>query len=381
MSASNDEAKVGSSGEISVPHCDGGVRLAFLVDGNARANFPVSTDRLVIGRSESCDIVLDDPLASNRHASAVAVGGQVVVEDRSSRNGTRVNEYQVKSQYAGPGDIIRVGRSVLMCLRADMPLPLDAKKACGFIEGNLSEIGEITFPATDQALIIGRAREANIRIDAPDVAEFQAQIMAVPAGVQFTELTVTPPRCSFLVDGQALRFGPVVLTYRTSRSKNGEADIPGKDASSTSPQPEEEVHEDDEIPSLEFSSDISRELWDEADYAETIAPKPQTMPDVQISHRSGRWTLTGTEGPGQGQNLEIADDVFTIGRSPKCNLCLDDVNVSRRHAQIVRKEGDIIIEDLHSANGIFVNGQHVIRHPLMPGDRIRIGASEFLLHL
>jgi hypothetical protein len=64
----------------------------------------------------------------------------------------------------------------------------------------------------------------------------------------------------------------------------------------------------------------------------------------------------------------------TIGRSPDCNIFLDDVTVSRKHAVLVQRDGEIAIEDLGSLNGTFVNRRRIdsaIR--LQSGDEVQIG--------
>ena len=66
----------------------------------------------------------------------------------------------------------------------------------------------------------------------------------------------------------------------------------------------------------------------------------------------------------------------TIGRDPRCAVCLDDASVSRRHARIrVARTGDAVIEDLDSTNGTFVEGRRVKgERPLRDGDRVTIGS-------
>jgi hypothetical protein len=62
-----------------------------------------------------------------------------------------------------------------------------------------------------------------------------------------------------------------------------------------------------------------------------------------------------------------------IGRDPGCELMLDNLGVSRRHAQLREVEGRFIIEDKNSTNGVFVNGQRINSTQVQPGDEIKIG--------
>jgi pSer/pThr/pTyr-binding forkhead associated (FHA) protein len=62
-----------------------------------------------------------------------------------------------------------------------------------------------------------------------------------------------------------------------------------------------------------------------------------------------------------------------IGRSPDCDVFLDDVTVSRRHAVLVEEGGRFSIEDQGSLNGTFVNHARVDRIELENGDEVQIG--------
>ena len=65
---------------------------------------------------------------------------------------------------------------------------------------------------------------------------------------------------------------------------------------------------------------------------------------------------------------------FVIGRTPDNDLAIESKFVSRHHAQVITgSEGDSVIEDLNSTNGIIVGGKRVRRHRLAPGDVVSIG--------
>jgi hypothetical protein len=62
-----------------------------------------------------------------------------------------------------------------------------------------------------------------------------------------------------------------------------------------------------------------------------------------------------------------------IGRSPECDIFLDDVTVSRRHAQLVRDGDTFTITDLGSLNGTFVNKKRIESTDLEDDDEVQIG--------
>ncbi|MBI4798443.1 MAG: FHA domain-containing protein [Desulfarculus sp.] len=68
-----------------------------------------------------------------------------------------------------------------------------------------------------------------------------------------------------------------------------------------------------------------------------------------------------------------------LGRSPECDLVLDDDSVSRRHAVVERQGQDILIRDLGSANGLVLAGRQVESAVLRPGETVLLGVVEVAL--
>ena len=87
----------------------------------------------------------------------------------------------------------------------------------------------------------------------------------------------------------------------------------------------------------------------------------------------GRAIIVVRRGPNAGTKFFLDKDVVTCGRNPSSDIFLDDVTVSRRHAEIRRKDGSFQLEDVGSLNGTFVNRHRVDTTPLASGDEIQIG--------
>jgi FHA domain/zinc-ribbon domain len=74
-----------------------------------------------------------------------------------------------------------------------------------------------------------------------------------------------------------------------------------------------------------------------------------------------------------GQSFQPPEGRTLIGRSPECAIFLDDVTVSRRHAELVREGDAITIRDLGSLNGTYVNRQRIESKTLEEDDEVQIG--------
>lgn len=82
----------------------------------------------------------------------------------------------------------------------------------------------------------------------------------------------------------------------------------------------------------------------------------------------------------QGARYHVGDSELSIGRALDATVPVDDAMVSRRHARVFRQGQDIVIEDLGSSNGTFVNAERLIgRRVLTRGDVVTVG--EVTLHV
>ena len=95
---------------------------------------------------------------------------------------------------------------------------------------------------------------------------------------------------------------------------------------------------------------------------------------------SGSAMLIVLRGPGEGSEfaLDANADLVTVGRSPNADIFLDDVTVSRHHADIRHGAEGWSIADAGSLNGTYVNRRRVEDHQLGGGDEIQIGKFRFV---
>ena len=79
-------------------------------------------------------------------------------------------------------------------------------------------------------------------------------------------------------------------------------------------------------------------------------------------------------------DVELGSGSLLIGRLPECDVLLQDNLVSRMHARLSVQGDSVVVEDLHSTNGVYVNGLRVGHSAVLrEGDRILIGTTEFSL--
>ncbi len=88
---------------------------------------------------------------------------------------------------------------------------------------------------------------------------------------------------------------------------------------------------------------------------------------------NGSALLVVKRGPNVGTRFLLDRSVTSAGRHPGSDIFLDDVTVSRRHAEFRRENGEVRVVDIDSLNGTYVNHQPVQSEVLASGDVINIG--------
>ncbi len=83
--------------------------------------------------------------------------------------------------------------------------------------------------------------------------------------------------------------------------------------------------------------------------------------------------LVVKRGPNAGARFLLDRDTTTAGRHPEADIFLDDVTVSRRHAEFRRNDGEFEVVDVGSLNGTYVNREPRNSQTLSTGDEIQIG--------
>nr|WP_281256835.1 FHA domain-containing protein [Blastococcus aggregatus] len=92
----------------------------------------------------------------------------------------------------------------------------------------------------------------------------------------------------------------------------------------------------------------------------------------------GTALLVVKRGPNAGHRFVLDQPILTVGRQPDNDIFLDDVTVSRRHAEFHRRDSGYLVRDVGSLNGTDVNRKPVHEAPLTSGDEVQIGKFQLL---
>lgn len=95
---------------------------------------------------------------------------------------------------------------------------------------------------------------------------------------------------------------------------------------------------------------------------------------------AGSALLVVQRGPNAGARFLLDADRTTAGRHPGSDIFLDDVTVSRKHAEFLRREGQFLVRDVGSLNGTYVRRDRIDEAVLRDGDEVQIGKFRMIFH-
>jgi predicted component of type VI protein secretion system len=84
-------------------------------------------------------------------------------------------------------------------------------------------------------------------------------------------------------------------------------------------------------------------------------------------------------GTSLAREFELKPGVYRVGRSAVNDIRIEDASMSGSHAEIIVQGGAIVIRDMGSTNGVFINGSPVKYGELRPGQSLRLGWVDMVL--
>ena len=114
-------------------------------------------------------------------------------------------------------------------------------------------------------------------------------------------------------------------------------------------------------------------------FANEVALEGGEEPSVDLHQiPAGVGALVVKRGRNAGSRYVLDAEKTVAGRHPESDIFLDDVTVSRRHAEIERNGDDYTVRDVGSLNGTYLNRSRVEEAPLRDGDELQIGSFKLV---
>lgn len=135
-------------------------------------------------------------------------------------------------------------------------------------------------------------------------------------------------------------------------------------------------------PGMKFCSECGGRLdhgGTTVSYSPTFVEEEEMAPSSAPASKTGAALieLDQVEGTAGRRMHDVGVEAVVIGRVPQCDIVLDDVTVSRKHAEVLRGDRGFRIRDVGSLNGTYVNRVRVDSVDLRNGDEIQVGKYRF----
>lgn len=106
-------------------------------------------------------------------------------------------------------------------------------------------------------------------------------------------------------------------------------------------------------------------------------PRPMSPPKAPARAPAKAWFVT----LGNGETIKVDKDTMVVGRSRTCDVVIPSAKVSRQHASLSLSGSELFIEDLGSANGVWLDGEKITRTKVSPGDSYTISDETLTFEL
>ena len=294
---------------------------------------------IFVGRSEDCHVQIEDPLISRHHFVLKNENGLWFCEKLSQLGLVSLNGLSAPKMEIHEGDEIKCGAYSLMVY--DLPSTRPAPAAPAYIL-------PVTPPPQEP---IPHRQSVSLSLD-----ELSDQSL----GTEELEETEVLSTDSLTEENISNDF-----------QNEGDSEFPDSDNSEIS----ESSSDDELLPAESFGGNEIASFDDEAGGGDSVADESTRFFKAFVNYQL---VLFGDHAPYDRYQID-SPEIF-IGRDPKkCQIILDDPEVSTVHAVIRKTNIDVILEDLNSSNGTILNGERINKAHLSTGDEFVIGSTSFTL--
>ena len=291
---------------------------------------------LTVGRATACNLVIDSAAVSKMHARLERMGDLLTVVDLGSANGTFVNGVKVSAAPLADGD--RLVFAAVREFRVELEVVMGAGQAT-------VSLPRVTAPGDSPS---GVAQDWRTRYDfspgenAPDAKGGKGEMLPRPAGGGSTAPKASAPKTPAAVPQ------PTQKPVESPKPQAPKAALPP-----VLPSP----------PALPAVAAPERDK-DREGLTERIPHISQVVLESPI----------GTHRVGAGSHY--------VGRHVTCAIWIQETKISRLHATITVTANEVILKDLQSANGTYLNGERITEpKPLKSGDTIIFGEAPFKVNV
>lgn len=333
--------------------------------GGERRELALPLGETGVGRAPDNVVILDDPLVSRHHVRLAWDGAEVRVTDLGSSNGTRVDDVELEPRVPRallPGETVRIGGCALSLLSPpDLDATLRPMPAAG---GGRAASADGMPVAADAAATATAGAPGAGRRHAEDTT-----IVLAPPGPRLVVSTAAGA-VEHPLDRDALTLGrdpsnDIVVDHPSVSRRHATIHRMGdgweiEDAGSANGL----TRDGTRVSSVRLHEGDVLRIMDAVSLAYLAGPG---VPDAQGSVRTLR--LAGRES-------------LTIGRGAGNDVDLAHPTVSRAHARVLVRDGAVLVEDLGSANGTFVEGERIPAgepRSVEPGAEVRVGPARFVV--
>lgn len=305
------------------------------------------TTRLSIGRSDDNNLVIKQSGMSRHHAEIVVQIGKVIVKDLGSANGTNVNGEQIITREIKGGEKIRVGEA------------------------------EFLFVAPTAAPVQVQPQSAPDDVDASEATAFIDMNAAVSSAPQAKK---SAPSTEYVDMGKLFGGKPPEQKAPSTEYVDMRNIVTQQDKADLSQHEEKELPPELQQPDSGSTSFIDMsEMMQQVENARRASspPPPPTAPPVAAKKNTDTrkspyvlcFNIKGAE-----RKFELPYGTVTLGKDKNCDVVIEDDGVSPQHARISFDGTSLLIDDMGTASGVYVNLEKVVTGRMVrPGDEILLG--------
>lgn len=322
--------------------------------------------RFPVGRSSDCPVVLDDKKVSREHAEIIYDNGVWSMRKIAEFAPLIVNGGSINSQVLNIGDQITIGPFTLSVLTLYQP------KKAEVVEEYIAPVVEE--PAYNPTLESGSDFTEEINMDSSSDLEEVEPVASLPTD-SMEMPSEDAPEVEAYSGQEAADFAEVDQSEVASEFSSADfreektSMFSGENADSEFPA---ESEGDDDFG---FEDGEGGDLETHEDYEDEDAGEKTQVVQSFVAYQI---ELFGEYAPYDKFSLDKAETY--IGRDPeKCDIVLNDPQVSSRHAVLKKTNVMITLEDLDSGNGTLLNGERINKSILSVGDEFLIGDTSFTL--